>query len=80
MLTQGKLKFNELNYTIQKLTEKKKIANFRWVPTLTSDDVADRVISAIQRKEKLAIIPRYLQLMLCVKWYKNFISSKITIQ
>ncbi|XP_031623156.1 short-chain dehydrogenase/reductase family 16C member 6 [Contarinia nasturtii] len=42
--------------------------NSRWVPTLTSDDVADRVVSAIQRKEKLAIIPRYLQLMLCVKW------------
>lgn len=40
----------------------------RWVPTLTSEDVADRVIHAIQYKEKLAIIPRYLQLMLCVKW------------
>lgn len=40
----------------------------RWVPTLTSDDVADRIVSAIQKKEKLAIIPRYLQFMLCVKW------------
>lgn len=46
----------------------KSIRFRRWVPTLTSEDVADRVISAIQRNEKLAIIPRYLQLMLCVKW------------
>lgn len=40
----------------------------RWVPTLTSEDVVDRTIYAIQYKQKLAIIPRYLQLMLCVKW------------
>lgn len=45
---------------------------FRWVPTLTSEDVADRVIHAIQYREKLAIIPRYLQLMLCVKWWVHF--------
>lgn len=42
---------------------------FRWVPTLTSDDVADRIVSAIQKKEKLAVIPGYLQFMLCIKWY-----------
>lgn len=42
--------------------------NSRWVPTLTSEDVVDRTIYAIQYKQKLAIIPRYLQLMLCVKW------------
>lgn len=60
-----------------KINRLKKNVNFRWVPTLTSDDVADRVVSAIQRKEKLAIIPRYLQLMLCVKWYANEIQFKI---
>lgn len=42
---------------------------YRWVPTLTSDDVADRIVSAIQKKEKLAVIPGYLQFMLCIKWY-----------
>lgn len=41
---------------------------FRWVPTLTSDQVADRIISAIQKREKIAVIPRYLQIMLCIKW------------
>lgn len=40
----------------------------RWVPTLTSEDVADRIITAIQKKEKLVIIPGYLQIMLCIKW------------
>lgn len=40
----------------------------RWVPTLTSDDVADRIIVAIQNKAKLAVIPGYLQIMLCAKW------------
>lgn len=40
----------------------------RWVPTLTSEDVADRIIRAIQKKEKLVVIPGYLQFMLCIKW------------
>lgn len=40
----------------------------RWVPTLTSDDVADRIVRAIQKKEKLVVLPSYLQFMLCIKW------------
>lgn len=40
----------------------------RWVPTLTSEQVADRIVTAIQKKEKIAVIPRYLQFMLCIKW------------
>lgn len=42
--------------------------NARWVPTLTSEDVADRVVVAIQNKEKVAVLPGYLKFMLCVKW------------
>lgn len=41
---------------------------FRWVPTLTSEDVADRIISSILRREKTVIIPSYLQFMLAMKW------------
>lgn len=40
----------------------------RWVPTLTSENVADRIIIAIQKKEKLVVMPGYLQFMLCIKW------------
>uniref|UniRef100_A0A1L8DJ28 Hydroxysteroid 17-beta dehydrogenase 11 n=1 Tax=Nyssomyia neivai TaxID=330878 RepID=A0A1L8DJ28_9DIPT len=40
----------------------------RWVPTLKSEDVADRIISAIRRNEKLAIVPSYLRFMLALKW------------
>lgn len=42
--------------------------NSRWVPTLTSEEVADRIVTSIQKQEKTAIIPRYLQFMLCIKW------------
>lgn len=40
----------------------------RWVPTLTSENVADRIVRAIQKKEKLVVMPSYLQFMLCIKW------------
>ncbi|XP_055711106.1 estradiol 17-beta-dehydrogenase 11 isoform X1 [Phlebotomus papatasi] len=40
----------------------------RWVPTLKSEDVADRIIAAIRRNEKLAIVPSYLRFMLALKW------------
>ncbi|XP_030241952.1 estradiol 17-beta-dehydrogenase 11-like [Drosophila navojoa] len=42
--------------------------NARWVPTLNPNDVADRVISAIRKNEKLAIIPGFLKFMLSLKW------------
>lgn len=40
----------------------------RWVPTLTSEEVADRVIQAILRREKYVILPGFLRFMLSVKW------------
>ncbi|KAL7741302.1 hypothetical protein ACLKA6_013751 [Drosophila palustris] len=42
--------------------------NARWVPTLNSNDVADRVIAAIKKNEKLAVIPGFLKFMLSLKW------------
>ncbi|XP_046803123.1 estradiol 17-beta-dehydrogenase 11 [Lucilia cuprina] len=42
--------------------------NARWVPTLNPNDVADRVITAIQKNEKIAIIPGYIKLLLSFKW------------
>lgn len=41
---------------------------FRWVPTLQSNTVADRVIEAVRKNEKYCIMPGYLRLMLAVKW------------
>ncbi|XP_065358018.1 estradiol 17-beta-dehydrogenase 11 [Calliphora vicina] len=42
--------------------------NARWVPTLNANEVADRVISAIQKNQKIAIIPGYIKLLLSFKW------------
>ncbi|XP_030383063.1 estradiol 17-beta-dehydrogenase 11 isoform X2 [Scaptodrosophila lebanonensis] len=42
--------------------------NARWVPTLNPNEVADRVIVAIKKNEKLAIIPGFLKFMLSLKW------------
>ncbi|XP_060665951.1 estradiol 17-beta-dehydrogenase 11 [Drosophila nasuta] len=42
--------------------------NARWVPTLNPNDVADRVISAIKKNEKLAVIPGFLKFLLSLKW------------
>ncbi|EDW77874.1 uncharacterized protein Dwil_GK24717 [Drosophila willistoni] len=42
--------------------------NARWVPTLNPNDVADRVISAIKKNEKLAVIPGFLKFVLSFKW------------
>ncbi|EDW64209.1 estradiol 17-beta-dehydrogenase 11 [Drosophila virilis] len=42
--------------------------NARWVPTLNPNDVADRVISAIKKNEKLAVIPGFLKFLLSFKW------------
>lgn len=39
-----------------------------WVPTLNPNDVADRVITAIKKNEKIAIIPGYIKLLLSFKW------------
>jgi len=43
----------------------------RWVPTLNPNDVADRVIAAIRKNEKLAVIPGFLKILLSFKWYVN---------
>lgn len=40
----------------------------RWVPTLDSNTVADKIIEAVQKNEKYAIIPGYLRAMLAIKW------------
>ncbi|XP_035783341.1 short-chain dehydrogenase/reductase family 16C member 6-like [Anopheles albimanus] len=42
--------------------------NSRWVPTLDSNDVADKIIEGVQRNDKYVIIPGYLRLMLAIKW------------
>ncbi|KAH8262607.1 hypothetical protein KR026_002467 [Drosophila bipectinata] len=42
--------------------------NARWVPTLNPNDVADRVIVAIKKNEKLAVIPGFLKVLLSFKW------------
>ncbi|XP_075153167.1 estradiol 17-beta-dehydrogenase 11 [Haematobia irritans] len=42
--------------------------NARWVPTLNANDVADRVIQAIKKNEKIAIIPGYCKFLLSFKW------------
>ncbi|KAL7288785.1 hypothetical protein TKK_0016764 [Trichogramma kaykai] len=40
----------------------------RFVPTLSSTEVADRVIEAMRCNEKFAIIPSYFQVLLAAKW------------
>lgn len=40
----------------------------RYVPTLSPNTVADRIITAMRCNEKYAIIPGYLQLLLSLKW------------
>uniref|UniRef100_A0A1B0FKD8 Hydroxysteroid 17-beta dehydrogenase 11 n=1 Tax=Glossina morsitans morsitans TaxID=37546 RepID=A0A1B0FKD8_GLOMM len=40
----------------------------RWVSTLNPNEVADRIIIAIKRNEKLAIIPSFLRGLLILKW------------
>lgn len=42
--------------------------NSRWVPTLKSEDVANRIILAIKKNEKCVIVPGYLTVMLVCKW------------
>uniref|UniRef100_W8AJA9 Estradiol 17-beta-dehydrogenase 11 n=2 Tax=Ceratitis capitata TaxID=7213 RepID=W8AJA9_CERCA len=42
--------------------------NARWVPTLNPNDVADRIIVAIKKNEKITIIPGYIRLLLSLKW------------
>lgn len=44
------------------------LIHFRWVPTLSSEDVADRIILSILRREKSVVMPSYLQFMLAVMW------------
>ncbi|XP_053961767.1 estradiol 17-beta-dehydrogenase 11 [Anastrepha ludens] len=42
--------------------------NARWVPTLDPNDVADRIILAIKKNEKITIIPGYIRFLLSLKW------------
>jgi all-trans-retinol dehydrogenase (NAD+) len=49
--------------------------NSRWVPTLNSETVADRIIVAIETNEKCAIIPGYLRIMLAFKWFVTITST-----
>lgn len=61
MFTQGKefsLKF-EQNIIVLFL---------RWVPTLDSNTVADRIISGVSKNHKYVIVPEYFRFMLILKW------------
>jgi hypothetical protein len=40
----------------------------RWVNTLNSNDVADRIIEAVRKNAKLSLIPWYFSIMLALKW------------
>ncbi|XP_032678737.1 short-chain dehydrogenase/reductase family 16C member 6-like [Odontomachus brunneus] len=40
----------------------------RYVPTLSPNDVADRIITAMRCNEKYAIIPGYMRILLILKW------------
>ncbi|CAH0725681.1 unnamed protein product, partial [Brenthis ino] len=42
--------------------------NSRFVPTLSSNEVADRVILAIRTNEPVAVMPSYFRLLLPFKW------------
>lgn len=44
------------------------ITMHRWVNTLDSNNVADRIIDAVRKNEKLALIPWYFSFMLAFKW------------
>lgn len=38
------------------------------IPTLKPNDVADRIVQAIQQNEKFILIPEYLKFMLIFRW------------
>ncbi|XP_063701324.1 short-chain dehydrogenase/reductase family 16C member 6 [Culicoides brevitarsis] len=40
----------------------------RWVPTLDSNHVADRIISGVRKNHKCVIVPEYFRWMLIIKW------------
>lgn len=40
----------------------------RWVSTLNSNDVADRIVVAVRRNKKMELIPWHFNLMLALKW------------
>ncbi|XP_050448760.1 short-chain dehydrogenase/reductase family 16C member 6-like [Cataglyphis hispanica] len=40
----------------------------RYIPTLSPNTVADKIITAMRCNEKYAIIPSYLQILLALKW------------
>lgn len=40
----------------------------RWVSTLRLEYVADRIITAIRRNEKIVMIPGFMQYLLSLKW------------
>ncbi|XP_053999001.1 estradiol 17-beta-dehydrogenase 11-like [Hylaeus anthracinus] len=40
----------------------------RFVPTLSPNEVADRVVSAMRCNEKIAVVPGYLYIFLLLKW------------
>jgi all-trans-retinol dehydrogenase (NAD+) len=44
------------------------LITFRWVNTLNSNDVADRIIDAVRKNEKFTLIPKWFCILLAVKW------------
>jgi all-trans-retinol dehydrogenase (NAD+) len=42
--------------------------NSRWVNTLNSNDVADRIIEAVRKNERFKLIPWWFSFLLAVKW------------
>lgn len=65
----GELGDNTINIYIYRNTDSFYCCSCRWVPTLNPNDVADRVITAIRKNEKLAVIPGFLKALLSFKWY-----------
>lgn len=54
-------------YFLTNLSQR-ELFEIRFIPTLSSNEVADRVLSAMRCNEKFAIIPSYLQVLLAAKW------------
>lgn len=53
---------------------------FRWVNTLNSNDVADRIITAVRRNDKCTLIPWYFSILLTCKWWVDVVVFVSTVR
>ena len=44
------------------------LAFLRFLPRLTPNKVADRIVTAVRCNEKVVIIPGYMRFLLAAKW------------